>query len=480
MSKRKDPKGIKRTGDTIRYQRAVPTSLQHIARKRLWTRPLGLKKNATDTEIAAAWVEANKAFELYCRTLENSSPAAYTENELDRLAEDILRRKGLQPGQFTGVLRPEITAQEEATQTQLQNHPYNHADGAIPEFDDIVDDLRREDRQPTVQEEAVIRAWKAVQTRQKQKPKTLDSLWRAYLKNRSVNPESREGVRIQTRWDKLLGFVKDTVVTPETPDHIEAGIDEYVEHELERGLAPPSVYRSLREPLACFKWANRYYRLKWRVIETQPQQPHKAKTKNPLTHEDQRILLDTCLTSNDWVSAALLLMLQGGCMPSEIARLRPKQDLQLLGKQPYIIISGGDAGQTKQEARKRLVPIVFGTELLGEHLPEAIARLGTVKEPSATISKRLKTKIGAQYSSHCLRHTFRANGSSASVNPMHLQAIGGWTGEKVNKVMLNYGTEGIEDSEMLTTLTEASQQIHRHLLAHLKQQPENNVVPLRG
>ena len=324
MSKSKDPKYIKRTGDSIRYQRAVPTSLQHIARKRLWTRPLGLKKNASDTDIATAWAEANKAFDLYCKTLENSSPAAYTENELERLAEDLLRRKGLKAGQFADVLRPQVTQEEEKLQQQLQAHPYNYADHVFPEFDDIVDELQREDRQPAVQEETVFKAWKAVQTRQKQKPTTLNGLWSAYLKQRGVDPETREGARIQKRWDKLIPFVKDTVVTPNTPDHIEIGIDEYVEHELERGLAPTSVYRSLREPLACFKWANRQYRLKWRVIETQQQQAHKAKTKKPLTHEDQRVLLDTCLEDNDWVSAALLLMLQGGCMPSEIARLDPR------------------------------------------------------------------------------------------------------------------------------------------------------------
>jgi len=165
-------------------------------------------------------------------------------------------------------------------------------------------------------------------------------------------------------------------------------------------------------------------------------------------------------------------------MPSEIARLRPNKDLQLFGNQPYVIISGGDAGQTKQEARKRLVPVVFGADLLRERLPEAIRRLSEAKEPSATISKRLKTKIGEQYSSHCLRHTFRANGSSASINPMHLQAIGGWTGAGINKVMLDYGTEGLEHSEMLATLTGASRQIHRHLLAHLDHQPESNVIPI--
>jgi hypothetical protein len=213
MSKKTYPKHVKVTGGTLRYQRAMPRKLQHVSHKQLWTQPLGLKNTASDTEIAVAWAEANESFELHCRTLENSSPSAYTENELDRLAEDILRRKGLQSGQFADVLRPEITAQEEAEQQQLQAHSYNYADHAIPEFDDIVDDLNRDNRLPTVQEEAVLRAWKAVQTRQKKKPRTLNSLWEAYLLNRSVDVTTREGNRIQGRWDSVIRFVKDTVVS---------------------------------------------------------------------------------------------------------------------------------------------------------------------------------------------------------------------------------------------------------------------------
>ena len=480
MSKKNYPKYVKATGETLRYQRAIPRKLLHVSHKQLWTTPLGLTVAASESEVAVAWAEANKSFELHCRTLENSSPAAYTENELDRLAEDILRRKGLKSGQFADVLRPEITAQEEAAQQQFQAHSYNYADHVIPEFDDIVDDLNRENRQPTVQEEAVLRAWKAVQTRQKKKPRTLNSLWEAYLLNRSVNVLTRDGKRIQGRWDNVIGFVKDTVVTPDTPDHIESGIDEYVEHELDRGIAPTSIYRNLREPLACFKWANRHYRLKWRSIEIQPMRKHKSKSKLPLTYDAQFTLVEACLQKSDWVSGALLLMLQGGCMPSEVARLRPDQDLNLNAKTPYVIISGGDESQTKQEARKRIVPIVFGVELMMQVLPTAIERLGGVKEPSATITNRLKTVVGSQYSSHCLRHTFRSNGLSVAANPMHLQAIGGWTGGNVNKVMLEYGSAGLEQSEVLLKLYEASQQIHRHILGYLGRQSDSNVVPIRG
>ena len=462
------PKYIKATGNTLRFQRAIPRRLRHVSPTQLWTCPLGLSITATDSDISRASARAQDTFELYCRTLENSSPEAYADSEIERLAEDFLRRKGLKVGEFADVLNPNVTAQEEQQNSQLQAHPHNYADKAIPEFDDITDNLQREERGPTVQEAAVVRAWEVVQKRKNRQPRTLNSLWSAYLENRGVDPSSREGLRIQRRWDGLIHFVKDAVVTTATPDHIEIGLDEYVDHELQRGIAPPSITRQLSEPIACFKWANKYYRLKWRTIEIRPMRPYKPKEKHPLPQEQQIELIDHCFDKADWVAAALLLMLQGGCMPSEIARLRPEEDLNLNAEIPYVLISGGEEGKTKQEARKRFVPVVISRGLLADKLPEAITRLAAVKEPSATITKRLRTLLGKQYSSHCLRHTLRTNATSAGANPMLLQTIGGWSGGNINKVMLNYGARGLGNSEVLQTLYEESLKIHQHLIAYLQ------------
>ena len=82
---RKYPKYIKPTGNTLGYQRAIPTRLLHVSTKKLWTYPLGLPVTASDTQIATSWAKANEAFELHCKTLTNSSPAAYSESEIDRL-----------------------------------------------------------------------------------------------------------------------------------------------------------------------------------------------------------------------------------------------------------------------------------------------------------------------------------------------------------------------------------------------------------
>ena len=462
---RRYPKYVKETGGTLGYQRAVPTRFQHIAKKKLYTYPLGLGLGASDAEIHRAIADADEAFSLYCKTLEYNSPTSYTENEIDKLAQELLRRKGLEQGQFADVIDSELAKTEDQLQQQLQAHPYNYADSVIPEFDDVVDAIRGDNnRQPTVKEAAVIRAYQAVQQRRRIKPKTLSLIWNEYIEARGIDITTREGTKINNRWLHLLSFIKDTEITPATPDHLEAGIDDFVEREQARGLTSVSIKRTIAEPLACFRWANKRYRLKWRNIDLPPLPAHKPKQKKPLPHDDQRRLVDLCMSSNDWVSAAMLVMLQGGCMPSEIARLRPAVDLNLEADIPHLVISGGDDGITKQESRKRIVPIVIGLGVVIENIVEAIERLAATKDPSATISKRLRTHISPDYSSHCLRHSFRLNGISANINPQFLQAIGGWSGGNINKVMLNYGATGTGYSEVLRQLQNESLKIHEHLI----------------
>jgi len=69
--------------------------------------------------------------------------------------------------------------------------------------------------------------------------------------------------------------------------------------------------------------------------------PHRPKEKKPLSVEHQLLLLGSARKKQDWVSAALIMMLQGGCMPTEPARLRSNQDICLDAKVPNVVISGG-------------------------------------------------------------------------------------------------------------------------------------------
>ena len=76
---RKYPKHVRVTGTTLNYQRSVPKRWAHLTSKRLWSYPLKLQLNATDTSINRAVVDAETAFELFKKTLEATDPAAGEE-----------------------------------------------------------------------------------------------------------------------------------------------------------------------------------------------------------------------------------------------------------------------------------------------------------------------------------------------------------------------------------------------------------------
>ena len=451
---RKYPKHVRVTGTTLNYQRSVPKRLAHLTSRRLWSYPLKLQLNAADTSINRAVVDAETAFELFKKTLETTDPAAYAETEIDRLAQDILRRRSLTAGQFESV-----------NSTALNLSSSDIADFELPEVEDLVFKLTSQpDYNKTIHDEALLRAHSALIEGQKRGPKTLSQLWAAYLQDRDVDTHTREGRRIQRTWERLIEVMKDSLISPDSPNFIERGIDRYVEQQQNLGVQNATIRRYLSEPMACFSWANRRYRLQWRPIQLPPLKPSKEKPRQPLSHEQQRVLVEHCLHKRDWIAVSLLVMLQGGCMPTEIARLRVDQDINLGSDTPHIVISGGDEGLTKQASRKRFIPIVLGLDLVQEQLPNAVLRLSQLKEPSASISKRMKMLFGASFTGHSLRHSFRANGLSAGVDSQVLEAIGGWSGRSVNRVMLNYGSTGIGNSEVLSRLASSSNQIHSHLL----------------
>ena len=95
---------------------AIPTRLLHISSTKLFTYPLGLRRTASDAEISVAWARADESYALHLKTLENSSPSAFTETEIERLAEDFLRRRGLMRRQFADVIDPELKKIEDERQ----------------------------------------------------------------------------------------------------------------------------------------------------------------------------------------------------------------------------------------------------------------------------------------------------------------------------------------------------------------------------
>jgi hypothetical protein len=284
---RKYQKYVKETGSTLGYQRAIPTKLLHISPTKLFTYPLGLPRTASDAEISVAWARADDSFALHIKTLQNSSSSAFTETEIDRLAEEFLRRRGLTRGQFADVVDPELRKIEDERQEDLQQTNSDYADYYVSEYDEVRQEIYRNgNRPPTVKEATVIRAYQAVQTRRRKVPSTLNTLCDEYLQFRGVEITTRDGAHIQGRWNNLMVVMRDVKISEHTPDHIGVGIDEFVEKELSRGQKPSSIDRNLREPIACFRWANCKHKLKWRPVEIPMLPKQKAKERKPLPNED--------------------------------------------------------------------------------------------------------------------------------------------------------------------------------------------------
>ena len=152
-------------------------------------------------------------------------------------------------------------------------------------------------------------------------------------------------------------------------------------------------------------------------------------------------------------------------MVTEIKRLKP-EDIALDSVVPHLKI----VNETKNNARKRIVPVVLGLELIREYLGQTIHWLNKVTEtgPSYAVTKAMRDTIDSPYTSpHCLRHTFKINGQNAGVSVLTLASIAGWADpqRKVSKHLLNYGSTGISQDAMVIKLRDDSMIIHNELIA---------------
>jgi integrase len=267
-------------------------------------------------------------------------------------------------------------------------------------------------------------------------------------------------------WREWCSFIPDDeAVTAKTIRTIHRAFNDYTEDMLSRGLTPATVERARGSIRSVLRWSSRKLNLGW-TIELQQLPKHTAASKPVLDPDQQRALLDAVVSHEGKTAAMVALMLAGGVMTSEIARLDPDEALRTLSTaQPYIVI--GANADVKAEARRRIVPIVWSAEVLKvmrTYLPAAIKRSATTVDPSVTVNNWMKAR-GIGTTGHGLRHTLAVAATVSGVNPLSLARIGGWhmAGGGVSKIMLSYG-RGIDDSELVTSLTADARIIWGHLL----------------
>jgi hypothetical protein len=91
--------------------------------------------------------------------------------------------------------------------------------------------------------------------------------------------------------------------------------------------------------------------------------------------------------------AALVVLLQGGGMATENARLWVGEDLWLDQKSPAIAFLCGWYRDAKNEGRPRFIPIVFGLALFRDKLPEGVELLANRGESLKVLHQEQLRKL---------------------------------------------------------------------------------------
>lgn len=256
--------------------------------------------------------------------------------------------------------------------------------------------------------------------------------------------------RYWTEWTQAVG--SDLAATDSALPEIHRGFDVWQAEMQRRGCTSATIERARNSVASVLRWGAIEYRVNWHIsLKRLPKQAEEPKAV--LTSTQQAELLRTVVESNGPTAAMVAVMLAGGVMPSEIARLDKDEAVRTLGEsRPYLTI--GSTSKVKAAARRRVVPIVWDADVVAvvrEHLPTAIDRAREAKDSSATVNKWLKVK-GFNITGHGLRHTLMAVAQAAMANPLVLARVGGWSAAGLNPVMMGYGAD-VSDSELLDTLT---------------------------
>ncbi len=170
------PKYVSLRRSAYHYQRQIPSKLAHLTSHKFFTAPLRLKEGVSELKLFQAADQANRDFELYCKTLSNSDPSAFEDTEIDKLATKLLAQRGFSSGDFARVRTDEsITRREEQLGYQLQAYPEDYAAHVVPEIDDLSEKAHAGEAL-TVKEKVIERAYKAL-IRPRTKSKFPNASW---------------------------------------------------------------------------------------------------------------------------------------------------------------------------------------------------------------------------------------------------------------------------------------------------------------
>lgn len=501
------PKYVALKGNQYWYQRAWPSSIRGLMPTAKFRLSIGADRNASDNEIARAALVAEKAYKLECDRVDNSSTVAVEDAVLDKLADRALKDLGKSPGALSlkklkttkrksGKIKAqdvisvsfkdgkEVPADKDRLQALLDrgvNYDERTGEVSVGELSKLTPEqalevgqkiaiatlLHRLPGKDALDKQVKERVKERLKQRRATGPKRISQVWPIYNEVCGIvedmdDPSYRKRER---NWNHNLAVIGDHPLASHVDRDINEGLRESAQRDLERGVKPQSIKRNQTETIGALRFASREYNLGWQINPpTLPRaraKVNQAEQRKVASRPEQIALATSCVNKPDAKNAAILCMLHGMIL-TEVGNVRSVHGLEQ--KNPYVIIESG-----KTVHRRRLVPISFGADVVREFILQAAEWVTQSKDNgSATINKRIRTLLGddTELTSYGLRHAARNCWvASSGASDALMYAALGWSGSgnKMN-ASIGYGSEGIEDSEMVATLSAASEKAYRHII----------------
>ena len=277
-NKKRWPPNIGVNMGRVRFRKAIPPELAIVAGTKAFQEYLPVDTSATFEEAFEAAKPARTRYEAFLKSLSNSSIDAFTENELEALAAQFLKRANVKRGDLAlHNIGPEFIKRHglEGVEESL-GRALNSDDLKLLFFPNLVSSFVKNKEatakfqkfhkdlglspnglfsnllkpMPTIQELAEFRAAEAATAVRSRQPKTLSWWWNDYLEFRGLtDPDERGTKRIQRYWDRFLLQVGDHVLTPDSQQLIDDALEDQIGYRT-REVTVTTAKRELSEVLA--------------------------------------------------------------------------------------------------------------------------------------------------------------------------------------------------------------------------------------
>ena len=466
---------LKNNNGSWYYQRRWPRALEGHPQVKTAHFSKALRVDGSDeTALVEAWNHQHKVYEDFVTLLKLANADVINAKRELELANALLEAYELEPGMLCPDA-PYATDQQKAALVE-NHHGYIDSTGI---FND------RETTRVSPQLNVLDRAWKLLNTPATEARKTIATTldcWDAYKSAKSLDPNTRSNKKTQARWNQFASLVGDRVLTQ---DFVNESLRRYVEDRTGK-VQPSSIDRELKTICPILRAGVMKHGLGIDVTKPKIEGSAEFVDRYVLTPEEQSELLDLIQDQSQrgyatWKEAVLLVMLQTGCITSELQRLTLDR-VHLDNEVPYILI----AGETKTKYRERVIPIVVKVERLKALLSSLADGTDSAfgaeyfSKDESNLSHQFKTivtKVNPKATAYSLRHAMRNNALASGVDDATTSMLGGWSSQlAINPIQQQYGQGGRLYPETLKQLQSAMLKINQHLLGS----KGGNVIQLRA